>query len=46
MCKWSEIFLLLLSGSLLHYNIFVRTLCNLVSYLDYYERDGAMETCR
>jgi len=45
MCKWSEIFLLLLSVSLLYYNIFVRTRCNLVSYHDY-ERDGAMETCR
>jgi hypothetical protein len=45
MCKRSEMLLVLLSHSLLRSNIFVGTLCNLVSYLDY-EREGAMETCR
>jgi hypothetical protein len=45
MCRRSEIFLVLLNGSLLHSNIFIGALCNLVSHLDY-ERYGAMGTCR
>jgi len=45
MCERSEIFLVLLSGLLLHSNIFVGSLCNLVSYLAC-ERDEAMETFR
>jgi hypothetical protein len=45
MCRRSEVLLVALSGSLMHSNTFIGTICNIVSYLDD-ERDGDIETCR